>query len=50
MVQNIKENSEKKHVDVKKDASEKHIVHQHNKKQGKSGIKRDDPSGLPKYR
>lgn len=50
MVQNTKENSEKKHVDVKKADSEKHIVHQHNKKQSKGGQKRFDPSGLPKYR
>ncbi|MBC7711925.1 MAG: hypothetical protein H7177_01200 [Rhizobacter sp.] len=49
MVQNNKENSEKKHVDVKKADNEKHIVHRHNKATQKN-TKRNDPSGLPKYR
>ncbi|MBC7428513.1 MAG: hypothetical protein H7336_07880 [Bacteriovorax sp.] len=49
MVQNTKENSEKKQVDVKKSDSEKHIAHRHNKSTQKN-TKRRDPSGLPKYR
>lgn len=50
MVQKSKMDSDKKHVDHKKDESEKNIVHQHNTKTGKKAVRVFDPSGLPKLR